>query len=276
MRLILTGTGTPHPCLHRAGPSQVAAVGGDLLVFDCGEGTLHQLMRAGVPSNEVQHLFLTHLHLDHVAGLTGFIFGSWYLSRRESFSRPRAALQVYGPTDTEHLIASLRSAHRVDLADRFSKGLPQQGFFDQRVHDVRDGFTVERPEYRITAAPADHGIEAYSFRVDYDGGSLVLSGDTTYTPRLVELARGADVLVHEAHMADPRPSDPAYAPVWDNIAAIHSTPEQAGRTAAEAGVRRLIVTHLKPDIDPAAVQRRCASEFQGEVIVGADLMQIEW
>src|SRR3954470_14850602 len=100
MRLIMTGTGTPHPCLHRAGPSQVVEVAGERLVFDCGEGTLRQLMAAGVPAHEVNNLFLTHLHLDHTAGLTGFIFGSWYLSRRGDFNRERLPMAVYGPVDS--------------------------------------------------------------------------------------------------------------------------------------------------------------------------------
>ena len=64
-------------------------------------------------------------------------------------------------------------------------------------------------QYRITAAPAVHGIETYGYRIDYDGGSLVLSGDTTYAESIVALARGADVLVHEAYMADERPTNPA-------------------------------------------------------------------
>src|SRR5262249_54044793 len=146
---------------------------------------------------------------------------------------------------------------------------------DQQVRTVQPGVVLERPGYRVSAAPADHGaMEAYAFRVDYDGGSVVLSGDTTYAESVVDLARGADVLVHESHMVDYRPTDPAYAPVWDRIAAIHSTPEQAGRVAREAGVRRLVVTHLKPDADAAQTQRRCSTEFEGEVTVAEDLMQI--
>jgi ribonuclease BN (tRNA processing enzyme) len=276
MRLILTGTGTPHPCLHRAGPSQIVEVAGQRLLFDCGEGTIHQLLRAGVQPQEIQDLFLTHLHLDHIAGLTGFVFGSFYFNLRAAEGQQRARLQVYGPEDTDHLFGSLRGAYRVDMANRRKMGVPTQGFFDETVHRLATGPVLERPEYRITAAPADHGIETFGFRIDYDGGSLVLSGDTTYAPSIVALARGADVLVHEAHMADERPTNPLYAPVWENIAAIHSTPEQAGRVAREAGVRRLIVTHLKPDIDASTVQRRCASEFDGEVIVAQDLMQIDW
>src|SRR5712692_7494199 len=196
MRLIMTGTGTPHPCLQRAGPGQVVEVAGELLLFDCGEGTLRQLMSAGVPAQSVNTLFLTHLHLDHTAGLTGFIFGSWYLSRRGSFSDERLPLQVYGPAGSKPMLDSLKEAYRVDLVDRASIGLPMQGFFDYRVCPVQPGVVLERPEYRVSAATADHGgMESYGFRVDYDGGSLVLSGDTTYAESLVALARGADALV---------------------------------------------------------------------------------
>jgi ribonuclease Z len=276
MRLIMTGTGTPHPCLERAGPSQFVEVGGDMLLFDCGEGTLRQLMRAGVPAQDVSTFFLTHLHQDHMVDLGGFIFGTWFLSRRGSFGNKRQPLEVYGPAGAEPMLDALKEAYCEDLDDRARVGLPLQGLFDQRVHSVQPGVVLERPEYRVSAAPADHGMVAYGFRIDYDGGSLVLSGDTTYAESIVELARGADVLVHESHMVDPRPTDPAYAPVWDNIAAIHSTPEQAGRVAREASVHRLIVTHLKPDVDVAQTQRRCASEFEGEVIVAEDLMQITW
>jgi ribonuclease BN (tRNA processing enzyme) len=275
VKLILTGTGTPHPCLHRSGPSQVVELAGEQLLFDCGEGTLSQLLRAGVEPHGIRELFLTHLHLDHIAGLTGFVFGSYYLALAHSAAQ-RAALQVYGPTDTDDVFESLRGAYRVDMAHRQSMGAPAQGFFDPTVRRVESGVVLQRPEYQITAAPAIHGIETYGYRIDYDGGSLVLSGDTTYAESIVALARGADVLVHEAHMADERPANPRYAPIWDAIAAIHATPEQAGRAAREAQVRRLIVTHLKPDIDPEAIKRRCASEFDGEVTVAHDLLHVDW
>jgi len=127
MRLIMTGTGTPHPCLQRAGPGQVVEVAGELLLFDCGEGTLRQLMCAGVPAQDVNTLFLTHLHLDHTAGLTGFIFGSWYLARRGAFTNKRLRLQVYGPAGAGPTLDSLKEAYRKDLADRSNIGPADAG-----------------------------------------------------------------------------------------------------------------------------------------------------
>jgi ribonuclease Z len=272
----MTGTGTPMPCLHRTGPSQVIQVAGDTILFDCGEGTLHQLLRADVRPHEIEHLFLTHLHLDHIGGLTGFVFGSYYLGLRHGVALQRPQLQLHGPSETDQMFESLRGAYRVDLAQRLTMGAPPRGLFDETVAKVAPGSVLKRPEYHITAAPADHGMEAYGFRIDYDGGSLALSGDTTYCQSIVDLARGADVLVHEAHMADQPPADPVYRAVWERIAAIHATPEQAARAAREAGVRRLILSHLRPDVNPVEVQRRAASEFEGEVIVAEDLMAIEW
>ncbi|HTE84401.1 MAG TPA: hypothetical protein VK821_06695 [Dehalococcoidia bacterium] len=150
-----------------------------------------------------------------------------------------------------------------------------QGFFDYCVHPLQPGLVLERPEYRVSAATADHGgMESYAFRIDYDGGSLVLSHHIRREHRRVGPQR---------RHTGARGAHGRYPPERSRLRlrlGPHRrhpfNPEQAGRTAREAGVRRLIVTHLKPDVDPAETERGCATEFEGGVTVAEDLVQIEW
>ena len=99
MRLVLLGTGEPEVTLSRSGPSQIIETANRPILIDCGGGTTTQLFRAGIPPETVKDLLVTHLHLDHFAGLTQFVFAGWHRGRRE--------LRVWGPRAFGEIIRRL-------------------------------------------------------------------------------------------------------------------------------------------------------------------------
>lgn len=256
----MTGTGCPFLDPRRNGPSQVLVVDGEPLLFDCGDNVSQQLMRAGIRPADVRQLFLTHLHTDHTHGLSQFVIGGWIQGRRE--------LSVYGAGNVEGLMKALfEDAYRDDLDDRL-RVRPGEGITDIRVRRVQAGPVHETATYRVTAAPAVHSLDAHAFRVDSEHGSVVLTGDTSYAADIVELARGAHTLVHECFLGERSLSGPLA-----RLTELHSTPETAATVAREAGVRRLVLTHLMPGAEPEHIRERCGAEYDGEIVVAEDLQR---
>lgn len=261
MKLIMTGTGTPFMDPNRHGPGQIVEVGGEYLQFDCGDSSASQIRKAGVALESIKHLFLTHLHTDHTHGLSQFIIGGWILGRRE--------LHMYGAGRIHHLMEHLWKAYEDDLESRLTVREPA-GLMDIDIQQVDTGLVVETDKFKVTAAPAKHVLDSHGFRVDGDKGSVVITGDTSYTPSLVELSRGAHTLVHECFLGERDLPGPL-----EKITQLHSTPELAARTAAEAGVQRLVLTHVTKDIDPEDMVARAHTVFDGEVVVAEDLQEFD-
>ena len=156
-----------------------------------------------------------------------------------------------------------------------------------QAHDIAGAGVVYRDEnVVVTAAEVPHGAAApsYAYRIDTAGGSVVFSGDTTMSDALVELATGADVLVHEVVSIDGAAAimerlDPGNGELLRHIIGAHTPPGDVGRVAARAGVERLVLTHFvptglpefdRPELWLAAVR----PQFAGEIIVGRDLLEI--
>ena len=255
----MTGTGTPFMDTHRHGPGQIVEVGGQFLQFDCGDGTARQIRAANIALEEVKHLFLTHLHTDHTHGLSQFIIGGWILGRRE--------LHIHGAGRVQHLMDHLWEAYSDDLESRLTVR-ESAGLMDIDIQQVHSGLITETDHYKVTAAPAKHVLDSHGFRVDGDNGSVVITGDTSYTPSLVELATGAHTIVHECFLGERNLPGPL-----EKITQLHSTPELAARTAAEAGVQRLVLTHVTRNIDPEDMVARAKTIFDGEVVVAVDLQE---
>lgn len=267
LKLILTGTAGPELQPDRAGPSQVVCVGGsdpDLLLFDCGDRTVTQLLRAGIDPGAINELFFTHLHPDHIHGTGPFVIGGWQRGRRE--------LLVYSPGKIREMLDGLFQNGYADGLETWYQVRDPSGMADIATKVVTAGVVVDRPEYRITAAPSKHMLDTHGYRIETpDGRALVLTGDTSYCESIVELARGAHTIVHECFMADQRNEDTKS----DFLRGIHANPEDAAATAQEAGAKRLVLVHLPPAADTDEVVARCEAAFDGEVILGEDFMELE-
>lgn len=278
-RLILLGTGGgPRPRRANSASAQVIVANGAAYVVDCGDGVARQLAFAGVPLSTLRHVFITHHHSDHNADYGNLIWLAWTAglhTRVDAWGPPPLAkmTRLFFEMNEEEIRARIADEGRVPLVPLV------------RVHELREGgFVWQDDNVKVTAARVHHPpIEpAFAYRFDAADRSIVISGDTTPSDALVALARGADVLVHEA-LYEPGVDRlvarvPHAAALKRSILSHHTTAEQAGRGAQQAGVGTLVLSHLVPPDDAAitdemwiAAARR---HFRGRVIVGKDLLEL--
>jgi ribonuclease Z len=288
LSVLFLGTAGAAPSAHRGAPGHLVRRGGDRILVDCGEGTQRQLLRSGVGLVDVDDVFITHCHADHVLGLPGML-KTFALRARE------APLQLYGPSGLAELMATLR---------------PVIGRLTYKV-DVRPlspGDAVERDGYRLHAFATDHHVPSVGYalvederpgRFDIDaardlgvpegplfgllqhgepvtldtgvtirpdavvgetrpGRTVVFSGDTRPCKELFQACVGADVLVHEATFLEEEADRAAETG--------HTTALQAGRLAREAGVRLLALTHISTRHPGREILAEARSEFPAAVL----------
>jgi len=259
----LLGTGGPAPDLERAQPAAVVRCGEDVVLVDCGDAATTQLLRAGIDPGAVTTLLLTHLHWDHVLGYPGLVWGGW--------ARRRSALRVLGPAGTAALHESSVSRPFAEQARwvQEAAGWDGSGWEGVEVEEVGHGHTLQVGAMRITYGRVLHPpIEAYGLRIEHEGRTIVLSGDTARCGELVELGAGADLLVADACASPSAPHDSAFI---ERLHAFHADARDAGEMAAAAGARRLVLTHMLPGAEPDRLANDAAAGFDGDVHVGADL-----
>ena len=272
-RLILLGTaGGPTPKKTRSGPSQIIVVNGVGYVVDCGDGVARQLMLAGV-FNTLRHVFITHHHSDHNADYGNLLLLEWGADLK-------TRVDTWGPPPLARITDLFLDMSAVDLQVREKdEGRPALKAL-VKVHEIaRAGAVMKDDLVTVTCAIVEHPMVpvALAYRFDCPDRSIVISGDTRPTSALVALARGADVLVHEALWLPAAPGAPGSA-LRRHILGSHTTAEDAGRIAAEAGVKTLVLSHFVPSEDPpiSDEQWRAAAQthFNGRINVGHDLLEV--
>ncbi|EPQ77733.1 cyclic nucleotide-degrading phosphodiesterase [Mycobacterium marinum] len=210
------------------------------IVIDFGGGVLGALQRHLDPASV--HVLLSHLHADHCLDMPGL-----FVWRRYHPSRPKGKALLYGPSDTWSRLGAASSPFGGEIDDC-------SDIFDVR-HWV-DGEPVTLGGVTVVPTVVAHPTESYGMRfTDSTGASLAYSGDTGMCDQLIELARGVDVFLCEAswtHSPD-RPPD------------LHLSGTEAGRAAARAGVRELLLTHIPPWTSREDVISEAKAEFDGPV-----------
>jgi len=201
-KVTLLGTGTPFPVPDRFGAATLVEAGRERLLFDVGRGATIRLNQISVPMGTLNAVFLTHFHSDHTSGipdlwLTGWI-GRYYGNRQSPF-------RVIGPKGTVSLMQNLERAYAEDIRYADEKN-PMEGVAIAASEYASDGVVYDKNGVTVTAFEVDHGAlikPAYGYRVDYEGRSVILSGDTRYSENLEKHAQGATLVVHEVAMANP-------------------------------------------------------------------------
>jgi ribonuclease BN (tRNA processing enzyme) len=278
-RLILLGTaGGPRPRKTRSASAQVIIANDVPYVVDCGDGVARQLVTAGVPLATLRHIFITHHHSDHNAD-----YGNLLLLAGTAGLRTR--VDAWGPPPLERMTRLFFEMNAADLAARAAdeRRTPLQPLV--HVHELTTaGVVLRDANVTVTSALVHHPpmVPAFAYRFDAPDRSIVISGDTTKSDELVRLARGADVLVHEALY--PAGIDRLVAGVGNaadlkrSIISHHTSAEDAGRVAQAAGVQMLVLSHLVPAEDPSITEEMwhaAASKwFRGRIVVGRDLLEL--
>ncbi len=252
MEIIILGSGTGTPSVRRAPSSLTIKVGGLRVLIDGGSGTLRRLAEAKIPADSIHHIFYTHFHPDHTADLGPILFAL----KCTAIPNRTEPMGLWGPTGFKAFFDSLYRAwgHWIipSMFDLALEELPLNGPRQVKLGDVV-----------IESHPVQHKDPSLGYRIEHGGKLLAISGDTEYCKGLVEVARGADLFVCEC--AKP---DALKVPG-------HMTPTEAGRTAREAGAKRLILTHFYPECDATDVLTPCRKEFSGKIILAEDLMHMK-
>ena len=293
-RLILLGTqGGPNYTATRGEAANAIIAGGRPYLVDCGYGTLAALKKAAINHRQIARIFLTHLHDDHTADLAALLNRQWTDGRVDPVT-------VVGPFGTRRMvdaaIAFGEANAAVRLVDEARSVKPADMFRGQDIDATVMPSLVIYQDERVavrsvenTHYPAESKqkmpYRSVSYRFDTRDRSFVLSGDTSYSPGLVALAKGAEILVCEAmdvkamrKAFDGMVARGMYADnpegVWRHIVATHTPLEDAGRMAAEAGVRTLVLSHIIPGaLDPLPDDTYLAparKTFRGQVVLGRD------
>ncbi len=242
MTFYLLGTGAAVSDPHRTTTMLAIEEAGRLILVDCGGDAFQRMLAVGLDPSRIDGVILTHEHPDHISGYPLLIEKLWLFGRRDP-------LPVYGPGPTLEVAKSLFGAFSTDRW----KGLP-----DREYHDValESGTMIHCSErVTVTASPVDHPVPTIGLRFENNSGEvLAYSCDTAKCSAVVDLARDADVLIHEA---------------TGSIPDVHSSAEEAAEIAADAGAERLILVHLPPAIDDDDLE--AARQIFPRVEIGQEL-----
>ena len=283
----LCGSGSPMPDAERAGPCIGVLAGKHGFVFDAGSGSIRKLGRMGFPMDRLEAAFLTHLHSDHLDSLGELMLQAWMAGGRDT------PLPIYGPTGTERVVEGFIEAYSIDREYRIAHHGPEvarPGGFgaEARILDPAKGqiaWQADGVTIRVIAldhAPVDN---AFAFRIDYAGRSLLISGDTKRSDRLAAFAKGADAMFHEAlnpqmvgqlGKALSAAGNSDAAKIMADIPDYHTTPEEAAEVAQAAGVKSLVLYHLVPAPPVALIGKAflgdAGERFDGDLRLGEDGM----
>ncbi|GAB4277745.1 MAG: hypothetical protein Kow0092_33560 [Deferrisomatales bacterium] len=249
LRVVTVGTGTCGPRLDRRGPCVLVQGAGATVAVDLGLGALHGLLGAGVAHGDLDAVFLTHLHPDHTAELVALLFAANY-----DESPRRRPLTLVGGAGTGAFLAALEGA--------YGGWIDPKGYA-RRIRQLEPGEELAVGGLTCQTGLVRHLPSSLAYRFQANGRSVVVSGDTGFAPELARLARGVDLLLVEASLPASGGCD------------VHLTAREAGLLARQAGVGRLVLTHLYPSADADDPAPRAAQAFGAPVDVAYDGMEIE-
>lgn len=305
-QILLLGTsGGPPLRKNRSEPSSLLIVDGRPYLIDCGIGTVRRLVEAGIRSEDIGTVFITHHHPDHDLGLVDVMANDFF--ELETANAPRT-INIYGPPQTKELVAaafhyisipfSVFAAEPGGVPPAFRTGARAGNLKNPFIaHDIEgDGlfyyddklrvFAAENTHYALMPAESRARTKSFSYRFETPHGVIVFTGDTGPSEAVTRLAEGADVLVAQVSVRDP--SERAalvkrmaeqnhWSPERAKTFMAHLTFElmdaqQVAEMATKAHVRSVVLNHYDP-VDPAAYVATVKKYFSGAVLAGADLQK---
>jgi len=298
MKLIFLGTGGSIPTPERGLPAIALKRERELLLFDCAEGTQRQMARAGVSPMRLDTIFITHLHGDHFLGLAGLVQTLSLMDRERELeifcqkgegNRIESYLQIphytltfdLGVHELEPGEELRRRGYRILTAEA-DHNVPSLAY--ALVEDERPGkfYPDKAVALGVKAGPDFSRLKAGESVKLRDGSiikpkqvmgpprpgrKVVYTGDTRPSERIIELARGADVLIHDCTLADELAEKAAES--------AHSTPSEAAEVAKQADVKQLVLIHTSPRYEEDTILLEQAKKIFPNTVVARDLMELE-
>ncbi len=237
VKITFLGTGGGRTIRSRCAPAIYVQTTDVNVLLDCGPHTVHQALKHGIPLHKVSHIVFSHLHYDHVLGLPNWILNTWLLP-------PKELPTLHIPAKTKKVLVSVLRT----LPHNFRTQIALT------IHEDPVGSPIYlAPDVAMYSAPAKHGDlnvgeVARMIRLETPDGTLTYTGDTAPTPKIAEIAKNADILIHESTHPD---SEHKLAHLLG-----HSTPADAALQAAQANVKQLFVTHISTELPPEIFLRQ--------------------
>jgi ribonuclease BN (tRNA processing enzyme) len=247
--LIIIGSGTGIPSLRRGSPGLVVLSDNSALLVDSGPGALRKMLEAGITYRDIHLLLYTHIHPDHVSDLVAILFACKYAE----VPREKDLLCIGGPGFKSHF---------EKMKKLYGQWIDPQSY-QFTIKEV-SGESLLYRDLRMLSRPMAHISESVGYRIEFkDGKSMAISGDTDYCQNIIDLALEVDLLVLECSFPDGKKVEG------------HLTPSLAGKIALESRCKKLLLTHLYPICDQFDILSQCRQVYQGQIILGEDLMRIK-
>lgn len=280
IRVTLLGTGAPTPLPDRFGAATLVEAGSRKLLFDAGRGATIRIRQLGIQVGDIDGVFITHFHSDHLAGLADLWLTGWLAAN----GRRDHPLAMWGPTGLKRITLGLEQAYSPDIEIRTrDEGLAVQGAAFDVTEFSAEGVVYEEEGIKVSAFAVNHGEHikpAYGYRIDYGERSVVITGDTSFDESIIDAANGADLIIHEVIMAQEQLFE--IHPELRKVQAHHTMPEEAGIIFSRVKPKLAVYTHLvrlSTDDVPQLPIRELVSQtrrsYSGPLIVGEDLMTFE-
>jgi ribonuclease Z len=287
MTVVLCGTGSPLADPQRAGACTAVIAGGQLVMVDAGPGSWETLDLTKVPTSKLSAVLLTHFHSDHIGDLGEAMTQSWIAGRDQP-------LDVYGPVGTTQVVDGFVAAYSQDADYRTlhhdEQHMPRAAApmvaHELTLGDAPDADAVvfDRNGLTVTMFRVKHDpvTPAVGYRFDYQGNFVVVSGDTAKSDSVVEHAKGADLLIHEALSRDMMgriaaivsTHNPRLGKMANDTLGYHTSPVEAAEVARDAGVKTLVFSHVVPGPRNVIMRRMFLAGvddvFSGTVVLGED------
>ncbi|WP_449432167.1 MBL fold metallo-hydrolase [Pseudomonas putida] len=281
VRLVLLGTkGGPSMLATEKLPQSTAlVVDDDVYLLDAGYGASLRLVQAKLPLAKLKGVFITHLHSDHIVDYPAVLMNSWA-------SGLKTPVAVFGPPGTSEMTRHVWETFAVDIGLR----IKDEGKPDPRplvtAHDIDQGVVFDDGRLKVSALRVPHPPfadgQAFAYKFEVGGKTIVLSGDLTYFPPMADFSRNADVLINE--VVHVQAVERLAARIGNGktlakaIISHHVTADNVGRIADAAHVKTLVLSHFVPADDPSITdadwRAAVGTTFKGPVIVGHDGMEI--
>mgnify|MGYP001158494996 FL=1 len=278
-KLAILGSGTPNPDPDRMGSGYAVITDQAVYLIDFGPGIIRNAAQLSqnwggkIPQMNVanfEHAFLTHLHSDHTMGIADLLLTPWVMGRSEP-------INLYGPKGLDQLAANTLKANKIDIDYRINGTQPaNKTGYKFIFKELDEGIVFENEEIKVEAFKVPHGDfeDAYGFRFTTADKVIVFSGDTGKSLKIAELAKNADILVHEVYSLEgfkKKTKD------WQKYHSEHHTSTiEVGEIASLAKPKKLVLSHiLFWGSTPKDIMEEVRSTFTGNIIIAEDGMIIE-
>ena len=274
MELTLLGTGCPKVDFKRFGPSNLISTNNTKVLIDCGSGITQRLDQIKVSLADIDALFLTHLHSDHVIDFYQLIISSWHSYRIKPWI-------VYGPKGTKKFVKNILDAWKDERTQRIQyEARSSTKAFNVIVKEFKSKGNLKIKDLNITYFEVDHKPVkyAYGFSFKNKNKKLTISGDTKPCENIIKYAQNADVLLHEVYIDGElqNTNKMRSKTTLHNVRSYHTPSSLLGKIAKLTKCKKLVLTHLVPTkFNEKKLKKTISDDYGKDPIIGYDLLKIK-